>query len=187
MGTHVSLGAQPLREAPPMREAASAGAATAAMAHLPAAPTIGDEPAAPEQSPAAPAAPPPTVEAPAEDEAARRAALPLPGIEGESIDPVSLPLTPGLIHALRDSMRDAVSAGQEGNSILAQEAAARMANKAEHFELRKLGKVARCVERAAEAGDMVAMGILLGDLQSVTGRYINALEECFQNFLSLDR
>jgi CheY-like chemotaxis protein len=162
-GTHVSLGAQPLREAPPMRKAA------------------------PEQSPAAPAAPPPAVAAPAEDEAACRAALPLPGIEGESLNPVSLPLAPGLIHALRDSMRDAVSAGREGNSILVQEAAARMADKAEHFELHKLGKVARYVERAAEAGDMEAMEALLGDLQSVTGRYVNALDECFQNFLSLDR
>jgi hypothetical protein len=36
---------------------------------------------------------------------------------------------------------------------LVQEAAARMASRAEHFGLNRLGRLARCLERAAEARD----------------------------------
>ena len=62
-----------------------------------------------------------------------------------------------------------------------------LAGRAEVFGLQKLGKIGRCVERAAEANDLEAVSTLLEDLDIVTKRYIAAIQECFQSFLSVDR
>lgn len=113
--------------------------------------------------------------------------FPLPGMNGEGLEAAVIPLTPGLIHALRDIMRDVDEAARREQSILAQEAAGRLAGKAENFGLVKLGKIARCVERAAEADDMEAVVTLLEDLGPVVARYIESLQKCFDSFLSLDR
>lgn len=112
---------------------------------------------------------------------------PLPGIDGETIDVSVLPLTPGIIHALGDILGDAEDAVAKQSGILMQDAMARLAGKAEHFGLHKLGKIARCVERAAEADDLEAVSTLFEDLAPITRRYMAALQECFQSFLNLDR
>ena len=113
--------------------------------------------------------------------------FPLPGLEGESLDMTLLPLLPGLIYALTDALDDARQGRDAGKTILVQEAASRLAGRAEVFGLQKLGRIGRCVERAAEADDMEAVSTLLEDLEIITKRYIDALQECFQAFISVDR
>ncbi|MDR2489407.1 MAG: response regulator [Desulfovibrio sp.] len=113
--------------------------------------------------------------------------FPLPGLDGETVDMTLLPLVPGLIHALTDALNDARQGCHDGKSILVQEAAGRLASRAEVFGLLKLGKIGQCVERAAEANDLEAVSVLLGDLDTITQRYIDALQNCFQSFISVDR
>jgi len=113
--------------------------------------------------------------------------FPLPGLEGEALDVSVLPLTPGLIFALQEIMREIQQAAERGQSILIQEAAGRLAGKAEVFGLVKLGRIAHCVERAAEADDMEAVRTLLEDLGPVVTRYVQSLQECFNAFLYADR
>ncbi len=111
----------------------------------------------------------------------------LPGMEGEAVEVIMMPLLPGLIHALRDALEDSLRGRDARETVLVQEAAGRLAGKAEVFGLRKLGKIARCVERAAEADDMEASATLLEDLNTVTQRYLTALHECYQAFLNIER
>lgn len=113
--------------------------------------------------------------------------VPLPGMGGEAVELVSLPLLPGVIHALRDALEDAFQGKEQAQTLLIQEATSRLAGKAEIFHLDKLSKISRCVERAAEADDLEAAVTLLDDLSVVTLRYINSLEECYQDFLSMNR
>jgi HPt (histidine-containing phosphotransfer) domain-containing protein len=111
----------------------------------------------------------------------------LPGLEGEVIDVSVLPLTPGLVFSLQEIMREIRQSAERDQSILIQEAAGRMAGKAEAFGLVKLGRLAHCVERAAEANDMEAVRTLLEDLGPVVVRYVQSLQECFNAYLYTDR
>ena len=111
----------------------------------------------------------------------------LPGMDGEAVDASLLPLVPGLVHALKDALADAQQGRSTGRTTLVQEASGRLAGRAEVFGLQKLGKFGRCVERAAEAGDLEAVSNLLEELDSITKRYIVALQESFQSFISVDR
>lgn len=113
--------------------------------------------------------------------------FPLPGLDGEVLDTTLMPLVPGLVHALQDALNDVREGRDTEKAILVQEAAGRLAGRAEVFGLQKLGKIGRCVERAAEANDLDAVSTLLEDLDIVTKRYITAIQECFQSFLSVDR
>ena len=111
----------------------------------------------------------------------------MPGIDGEMMDMTMVPLVPGLVHTLHDALRDAMNGKETRQTILVQEAAGRLAGKAEVFGLVKLGKIARCVERAAEADDLEAVTTLLEDLATVTTRYTASMEECYQAFLQAER
>ena len=113
--------------------------------------------------------------------------FPLSGLDGEAVDASLLPLVPGLIHALNDALSDARQGRDSGKTVLVQEAAGRLAGRAEVFGLQKLGKIGRCVERAAEADDLEAVSTLLEDLDIITRRYVAALQESFQSFISVDR
>ncbi|MDR0826377.1 MAG: hypothetical protein LBN33_00660 [Desulfovibrio sp.] len=113
--------------------------------------------------------------------------LPLPGIEGESIENTALPLVPGLVDSLGSAARDAEEGLVKKHTVLVQEAAARLAGKAENFGLVKLGKLSRCLERAAEADDAEAAGILLEELQLAVSRYEKALLDCFNSFVDYGR
>lgn len=112
--------------------------------------------------------------------------FPLPGMDGEFLDASVIPLVPGLVSSLQEALADAKEASNAEKSILVQEAAGRLAGKADSFGLQKLGKIGRCVERAAEADDMEAVVTLLEDLDIVTKRYLISLDECFQSFSKVD-
>jgi CheY-like chemotaxis protein len=112
--------------------------------------------------------------------------VPLPGLDGEFLEQDVLPLLPGLTDALAGALRDA-GQGMDGKQpALVQEAAARMASRAEHFGLSRLGRLARCLERAAEARDEEALRTIFEDLRRVAQQYERALMECFHNFVSID-
>ncbi len=115
------------------------------------------------------------------------APFPLAGIDGEFIEIPMLPLLPGLVQTLEDALYDLQSGCANRSTIIAQEAAGRLAGKAEAFGLHRLGKIARCVERAAEANDMEAVSTLYEDLGGATNRYLLALRESHTNFLRQDR
>ncbi|MDR3175911.1 MAG: hypothetical protein LBU06_05205 [Desulfovibrio sp.] len=108
---------------------------------------------------------------------------PVPGIEGEHIESAAIPLIPGLVEAIGTALRDAAGGLSEKHTVLAQEAASRLAGRAENFGLTKLGRLSRCLERAAEADDAEAAGVLLEELQLVARRYQSALQECFNSFI----
>ncbi|MDR1947135.1 MAG: hypothetical protein LBQ51_08235 [Desulfovibrio sp.] len=113
--------------------------------------------------------------------------VPLAGLDGEFLDPDALPFLPGLAGALGDAVKDAVKGMADNSFALVQEASARMASRAEHFGLNRLGRLARCLERAAEAKDEEASRVILEDLRHTTKRYEDALMECFHGFAAFDR
>jgi HPt (histidine-containing phosphotransfer) domain-containing protein len=99
------------------------------------------------------------------------------------MDATALPLVPGLTYALTDCLNDIHQGRRDGQTLFVQEAASRLAGKAEIFGLVRLGKLARCVERAAEADDIAAVSTVIEDLEPVVGRYIEAIRGCFQSFM----
>jgi hypothetical protein len=113
--------------------------------------------------------------------------IPLPGIEGESLEILMLPLLPGIIHAVRDALADTQRGNDSHNALAVQQAAGRLAEKAEMFGLHKLGKIGRCVERAAAADDVEAVGVLMEDVLIVTHRYLNSMQDCYNAFMYQDR
>lgn len=98
----------------------------------------------------------------------------LPG-EEDSVFKDMMPLIPGLIHELTDALSDAATGREEKSPLLVQEAAERIAGKAESFGLTRLERMARCVERAAAADDVEPMECVLDDLASWVERYKKAL------------
>ena len=102
--------------------------------------------------------------------------IPLPG-EEDGVFKDMLPLVPGLIHELSDAMQDAAKGREEKSPMLVQEAAERIAAKAESFGLTKLERMAKCVERAAAADDIEPMECVLADLESWVARYKEALQK----------
>ncbi|MDR2124050.1 MAG: hypothetical protein LBP38_03585 [Desulfovibrio sp.] len=112
--------------------------------------------------------------------------VPLPGLDGEFLDPDALRFLPGLTESLADALRDAGKGVDENRPALVQEAAARMASKAEHFGLSRLGRLARCLERAAEARDEEAAATIMEDLRRASLQYEKALAECSRSLAGVD-
>ncbi len=88
-----------------------------------------------------------------------------------------VPLIPGLVAELSDAMNDAARGKEEKSPLLVQEAAERVAGKAESFGLARLERMARCVERAAAADDIEPMECILDDLETWIVRYKEALQK----------
>uniref|UniRef100_B8DPV0 Multi-sensor hybrid histidine kinase n=1 Tax=Nitratidesulfovibrio vulgaris (strain DSM 19637 / Miyazaki F) TaxID=883 RepID=B8DPV0_NITV9 len=80
------------------------------------------------------------------------------------------PFIPGLLETLDAALDDARRGRADGSTFAVQEAAARIAGKAESFGLRVLERIARCVERAATADDMEAVRDLLPELEAAVER-----------------
>ncbi|MEG6507215.1 response regulator [Nitratidesulfovibrio sp. 1201_IL3209] len=88
------------------------------------------------------------------------------GHMGDDIEP----FIPGLLETLDAALDDARRGRADGSTFAVQEAAARIAGKAESFGLRVLERIARCVERAATADDMEAVRDLLPELEAAVER-----------------
>ncbi|WP_245590743.1 response regulator [Nitratidesulfovibrio termitidis] len=88
------------------------------------------------------------------------------GQMGDDIEP----FIPGLLETLDAALDDARRGRADGSTFAVQEAAARIAGKAESFGLRVLERIARCVERAATADDMEAVRDLLPELEAAVER-----------------
>lgn len=112
---------------------------------------------------------------------------PLAGIEGEYIEQLMLPLIPGLLYALKDGLTDAETALTEGHVFGVQEAVSSVASKAETFGLKKMEKIAQCVIRATSANDLEATTTLMEDMSNVTKRYIESLEQSYEEYIQGSR
>ena len=108
--------------------------------------------------------------------------IPLPG-EEDSVFKDMVPLIPGLILDLDDAVIDALKGNDENSPLLVEEAAGRIAGKAENFGLVRLEHLSRCVERAAAANDAEATECVLADLKAWVDRYKVALQKLHQETL----
>ncbi|MDL2271439.1 hypothetical protein LJC23_00215, partial [Desulfovibrio sp. OttesenSCG-928-I05] len=130
----------------------------------------------------APSRPSPTEAVSAQTPAVQPVAgnIPLPG-ENDSVSTEMLPFIPGLLYEMDDALKDARQGIADKSSLLVQEASKRLADKASAFNLQVLERVSRCVERAAAADDLEAVGDLFAELEQLTLRYKEALRRCHQN------
>ncbi len=111
-----------------------------------------------------------------DDRAGRTAAAPARPVPPQRPEPHAHmgddiePFIPGLLETLDAALDDARRGRADGSTFAVQEAAARIAGKAESFGLRVLERIARCVERAATADDMEAVRDLLPELEAAVER-----------------
>ena len=108
--------------------------------------------------------------------------FPLPGMD-ESLDMAMMPLLPGLLHFLENTYRDCLRGREAGSYHQVWEAVNRLAGRAETFGLDRMGKLARCVERAAKAADKEALVALLEDLDALMHVYTRSLKQAYDDFL----
>ena len=101
----------------------------------------------------------------------------LTGIRDESLDQAVLPLIPGLIQFLQGAHREILRGFGKNRNIMVEEAAGRIASRAEAFGLHKIGRIARCLERAGQAEDRDAITALLEDLEPVMKLYVDSLNQ----------
>ena len=86
------------------------------------------------------------------------------------------PLIPGLLSSLDEAMADVRRGFRQADTIAVEEAAARIAAKADNYGLRILARMARCVEMAAKARDKDALANILPDLDTAVERNRIALQ-----------
>jgi len=86
------------------------------------------------------------------------------------------PLIPGLLSSLDEAMIDVRRGFSKSDTIAVEEAAARIAAKADNYGLRILARMARCVEMAAKAHDKDALANILPDLETAVERNRIALQ-----------
>jgi hypothetical protein len=86
------------------------------------------------------------------------------------------PLIPGLLAALDEAMDDVRRAFNKADTLAVEKAAERIAARADNYGLRVLARMARCVERAANAQDKEALTNILPDLETAVERNRIALQ-----------
>jgi HPt (histidine-containing phosphotransfer) domain-containing protein len=86
------------------------------------------------------------------------------------------PLIPGLLSSLDEGMDDVRRAFSTADTPAVEDAAARIAAKADNYGLRVLARMARCVEMAARAHDKDALANILPDLETAVERNRIALQ-----------
>lgn len=146
--------------------------------------TVVQKPNTQEQNTPRPGAVPVRIQRSAAPAAPKNVSIPLPGIEGVTMNAQMLPLAPGLILALRDALGMCEEAARNSSLPAMQEAMETIRQKAAVFQLEKLEKMASCVQRAAAANDGEAVSTLMEDMRSFVLRHITAVEECFKNYLA---
>ncbi len=118
-----------------------------------------------------------------EEAAPEEIRVPLPGLDGETIEDAVIRLIPGLIVALEQNIAEACEGRDSNQPLLVQEAASRLAAKAGAFGLPVLERMARCVERAAEAKDPEAIRDLIVELENMCKRYTKSLAVCHATYV----
>lgn len=93
-----------------------------------------------------------------------------PGASPASVAEQMGPLIPGLIAALDEAMDDVRRGFSKADTVVVEEAAARIASRADNYGLRILARMARCVEMAAKARDKDALANILPDLETAVER-----------------
>jgi hypothetical protein len=86
------------------------------------------------------------------------------------------PLIPGLLSSLDEAMDDVRHGFSKADTIVVEEAAARIAARADNYGLRILARMARCVEMAAKARDKDALANILPELETAVARNRIALQ-----------
>lgn len=111
----------------------------------------------------------------------------LPGIGEEALDVAMMPLVPGLLHFLENTYNECLRGTRMRDNAQVADAGARLAGRAETFGLGRLGKLARCVERAARADDQEAIHALVEDLDPLVEAYMVGLRKAYEAFLIMRR
>ena len=114
---------------------------------------------------------------------ALREPYPLSSTDEEYMEAEMVPLIPGLLIVLEDSLEELESARQKNDLEQAREVAGRMAGQGKTFGLSTLERMARCVEKAAGAGDAEATRDFAEELASVGRRYLASLKETHEDYL----
>lgn len=100
-----------------------------------------------------------------------------PPVDPPSLDTALIPLIPGLQINLADSLNEIETSLQQKNSQEVKNAANAISATADSFGLKSLERMAKCVERAAQANDLEAISALLPDLQNLLEKTQKALED----------
>lgn len=108
---------------------------------------------------------------------------PLSGLENEYVDASLLPLLPGFVLVLDDSLKDIEKGIQDGDCLTVSGAASRISGQSSTFGLTNLERMASCVERAAQAEDLEAVRDLSGELANMTTKYRDALKETHKQYM----
>jgi CheY-like chemotaxis protein len=100
---------------------------------------------------------------------------PAGGLSGSAVEQMQ-PLIPGLLASLDEAMDDVRRGFHHADPVAVEEAAARIAARADNYGLRVLARMARCVEMAARAQDKDALVNILPDLETAVERNRIALQ-----------
>ncbi len=103
--------------------------------------------------------------------------------ENDYMDATMVPLLPGFLIVLEDTLEDLQKARGRSDTMQVQEVAARMAGQGGTYGLNPLERMARCVERAAEAGDKEAVNDLSEELLSLGKRYLTSLKLTYDEYV----
>lgn len=101
---------------------------------------------------------------------------PLSSPDGEFMEGEMVPLIPGLLVVLEESLGDLSQARVKPDAKEVQEISGRLAGQGNAFGLSTLERMARCVERAAEAEDVEAIRDFSDELLSLGRRYLGVLK-----------
>lgn len=112
-----------------------------------------------------------------------KAPYPLLLLNGEKMEAEMVPLIPGLLIVLEDSLEDLSAARQKQDAEHIRDIAARMSAQGGAFGLQTLERMARCVKRAAEAGDAEAIRDFSDELLALGRRYLSGLKETHDDYL----
>jgi len=98
------------------------------------------------------------------------------GAPSSSVAEQMQPLIPGLLSSLDEALDDVRRAFNKADTLAVEKAAARIAVRADNYGLRVLARMARCVERAANAHDKEALANILPELETAVERNRIALQ-----------
>lgn len=114
---------------------------------------------------------------------ALKAPYPLSSPENDFMEADMVPLIPGLLQVFQDAINDLAQARVHPDIAQIKEIAVRMAGQGSTFGLHTLERMARYVERAADAGDLEAIRDFSDELLAIGRRYYGILVETHEDYL----